>query len=155
MIPMHVDKSMPWLQPANVIEPAVAPRKPRGRTHRIPDGELAHVAEVASANPTAPTASVVDGTYVESDRVTVKDCLEKEWLPAVRATVAPNAHALYTDLVRACVVPHIGSVRLQKVTASILNTSYVRARARGATGGSAPRGRPCSVAGDPLVERAR
>jgi integrase len=65
-----------------------------------------------------------DGSYTQPSKLTVRDFLENEWLPAIESTVRPLTFASYRVLVRLRVVPHLGNVRLQALTAGHLNTLY-------------------------------
>jgi integrase len=76
-----------------------------------------------------------DGSYVGSDRATVRGFLIDEWLPAVKSTIRPSTHALYTTLATAYVVPRIGDVRLQKLSPGQLNRLYTELLESGARGG--------------------
>jgi len=65
-----------------------------------------------------------DGSYVSPTRQTFGVFLTDEWLPAVSGRLRPSTLALYEITVRAYVVPHIGSTRLQAVTPAQLNRLY-------------------------------
>lgn len=64
------------------------------------------------------------GTYVAPERVTVKDFLELEWLPAVRLRLAESTWESYERNVRHHVVPNIGGVQLQALDGGTLNRLY-------------------------------
>ena len=61
------------------------------------------------------------GAYVEPSRVTLAKFLLDEWLPAMRSNLRDSTWASYRMNVRQHVEPHIGSMRLQALTAANLN----------------------------------
>jgi integrase len=64
------------------------------------------------------------GAYVEASRETVADFL-REWLTAIEARgLRPNTLATYRMLAEKHLIPRIGSVPLQKLSASHLNAAY-------------------------------
>ncbi|MHB1343036.1 MAG: tyrosine-type recombinase/integrase [Thermoleophilia bacterium] len=81
------------------------------------------------------------GSYVEPTKVTVKEFLSLEWLPAIEATIRPATLASYTTHVNAHLVPRIGTVPLQALSAGQINRLYgdlrKNGRARG-PGGLSP-----------------
>ncbi len=79
--------------------------------------------------------SLNDGSYVEPDRVSVRDFLLDEWLPAVRTTLRPSTLKLYETLATAYVVPRIGNVKLQKLSPAQLNRLYAELLESGARDG--------------------
>lgn len=70
------------------------------------------------------------GEYVEPSRQTVAEFLT-EWLAAIEPTVRHSTFNSYSRNVRNHVIAHIGSVRLTKVDAGVLNTLYARLLASG------------------------
>jgi integrase len=98
---------------------------------------------------TACRAAIADyenGQRVDPSRRTVEEFLVKEWLPAVEPTLKASVHAQYEDYIRAYIVPVLGPVTLQDVSARQLAALYahligkgrVRQRA-GAAKGLAPK----------------
>ena len=67
------------------------------------------------------------GEYVEPSHQTVADYLV-DWLKATEHTVRPSTFESYSRNVRNHVVAHIGSIRLTKVDAGVLE--FTRASAR-------------------------
>lgn len=63
------------------------------------------------------------GEYVEPSHQTVGDFMS-DWLKAIEHTVRPSTFDSYSRNVRNHVVAHIGSVRLTKVDAGVLNGLY-------------------------------
>ena len=70
------------------------------------------------------------GEYVEPSHQTVADFLT-DWLAAIEPTVRPSTFDSYRRNVRLHVVAHIGSVRLAKVDAGVLNGLYALLLATG------------------------
>lgn len=82
------------------------------------------------------------GSYAEPSRLTVGVFLEDQWLPSIRASVRAGTFESYRRNVRVHLVPHIGSVALQALTASRLNIFYAELLAGGrrdGRGGLSPR----------------
>jgi integrase len=69
-------------------------------------------------------ARLGDGSYAQPSKLTLAEYLNEEWLPAIESTVRPLTFVSYRVLVRLRVVPHLGKVRLQALTAGHLNTLY-------------------------------
>ena len=70
------------------------------------------------------------GEYVEPSHQTVADYFA-DWLRAIEHTVRPSTFNSYSRNVRNHVVAHIGSVRLTKVDAGVLNGLYAQLLASG------------------------
>ena len=70
------------------------------------------------------------GEYVEPSHQTVADVLT-DWLAAIEHTVRPSTFDSYSHNVRNHVIAHIGSVRLTKVDAGVLNGLYAQLLASG------------------------
>ena len=66
---------------------------------------------------------VYGGTYVDHP-ADVRRILADDWLPAVEVTLKASTAKLYDTLVDAYVVPSLGQVKLQRLTASDLNRFY-------------------------------
>jgi integrase len=82
------------------------------------------------------------GAYVEPSRLTVTVFLEDQWLPAIRASVREGTFESYRRNVRAHLVPRLGGVPLQQLTAPRLNAFYAELLAEGrcdGRGGLSPR----------------
>jgi len=79
-------------------------------------------------------AELGHGTYVPADRQTVAGWLQDEWLPmrkpdgttnrGRRRELSLSAWSQYDTYIRAYVVPHIGHLRLQELTADHLHDLY-------------------------------
>jgi len=68
--------------------------------------------------------AVEQHNYTAPTKASVKDYLKKEWLPAVKATIRPSTYGSYVQHVDCHIVPHIGTVKLQKLTGSQVNALY-------------------------------
>ena len=55
-------------------------------------------------------------SYVPPTRITVKEFLLNEWLPAIKGTLRPTTYASYTMLAKEHIIPRLGSLQLQKLT---------------------------------------
>jgi len=64
--------------------------------------------------------------YTAPTKASVKDYLKKEWLPAVKATIRPSTYNSYVQHVECHIVPHIGTVKLQKLSGSQINALYAK-----------------------------
>jgi integrase len=70
--------------------------------------------------------AVGEQSYAVPTKASVKEYLTKEWLPAVKATIRPTTYNSYVQHVECHVVPHIGSVKLAKLTGSQVNALYAK-----------------------------
>ena len=70
--------------------------------------------------------SVEERSYVTPTRVTVREYLQKEWLPAIEHTIRPTTYRSYVQHVDCHIVPHIGSVRLEKLSGATINALYAK-----------------------------
>lgn len=86
-------------------------------------------------------AAVQRGEHVEPSKLTLAVFLTDRWLPARESSLRPSTFESYARNVRVHVVPKIGSVRLQGLTADQLNAFFAdRLRAGGRQGkGLSPR----------------
>ena len=75
--------------------------------------------------------SVEEKSYVAPSRLTVREYLTREWLPAIEFTVRPTTYRSYVQHVQFHIVPHIGSLRLEKVSGATLNALYAKLAAEG------------------------
>ena len=67
--------------------------------------------------------SVHTGEHVDPSRMTVGEWLGL-WVNSTRAEVSPKTHERYAEIVRCYLVPAVGSVRLQRLTASHIQRGY-------------------------------
>ena len=74
-------------------------------------------------------------TYVAPTKASVREYLTKEWLPAVKATIRPTTYNSYEQHVSCHIAPHIGSVKLAKLTGAQVNALYAKLAETGAKDG--------------------
>jgi integrase len=67
--------------------------------------------------------AVHTGEHVDPSRVTVGDWLGL-WIASTRAEVSPKTHERYAEIVRCYLVPALGAIRLQRLTASDIQRGY-------------------------------
>ena len=95
-----------------------------GTRQQISKGGFATQAEAADARLKL-LSSVKDGTFVQPERITVRQFLEDEWLPAKKPpAIEASTYASYERNVRLHIVPYIGNIRLQQLTPIHLNKLY-------------------------------
>ncbi|MGO8684280.1 MAG: hypothetical protein ACLQUT_06840 [Thermoleophilia bacterium] len=70
--------------------------------------------------------SVEQQSYTAPTKLTVRQYLTKEWLPAVKATIRPSTYNSYVQHVDCQIVPYIGSLQLAKLTAAQGNANRRR-----------------------------
>jgi integrase/predicted RNA-binding Zn-ribbon protein involved in translation (DUF1610 family) len=75
--------------------------------------------------------AVEEHSYVVPTRITVREYLLKEWLPAIRGTVRPTTVASYTMHVEGHIVPALGSLQLSRLSAQAINAFYAKLLASG------------------------
>lgn len=75
--------------------------------------------------------SMSRGELVAPSRVTVREYLADEWLPAIVASVRPSTLASYRLHVERHIVPRLGASRLQQLTGGSLNALYAQLRDSG------------------------
>ncbi len=63
-------------------------------------------------------------SYTAPTKASVREYLTGEWLPAVKATIRPSTYNSCVQHVECHVAPHIGSVKLQKLSGSQVNALY-------------------------------
>jgi hypothetical protein len=79
--------------------------------------------------------SVEEKSFVAQTRLTLREYLTKEWLPAIEATVRPSTYGSYRQHVECHLCPQLGSVQLQKLSGSQINTLYAKLALSGKKGG--------------------
>ena len=75
--------------------------------------------------------AVEEKIYVAPAKLSVREYLTKEWLPAIKSTVRPTTYRSYEQHVTFHIVPHIGSLRLEKVSGATLNALYSKLASEG------------------------
>lgn len=68
-------------------------------------------------------------------RVTIADYLRGEWLPGVDLERAPTTAALYRTIAESYIIPRLGGIRLDALTAADLTKAYADLLASGGRGG--------------------
>ena len=104
-------------------------RKTEERRRAIKGGfALAKEAQAAMAKV---MVAVDEKSYMAPAKLSVRECLTKEWLPAIKSTIRPTTYRSYEQHVTYHIVPHIGSLRLEKVSGATLNALYAKLAAEG------------------------
>ncbi len=70
--------------------------------------------------------AVEQHNYSAPTKANIRQYLTKEWLPAVKATIRPSTYNSYVQHVECHIAPHIGSVKLAKLTGSQVNALYAK-----------------------------
>ena len=94
-----------------------------GRRRQLSKGGFRTKREAQAALNEA-MAALRAGTFVESSRLTLGAFLTEQWLPTVRAAVRPTTWTTYRIYAEAQVLPTLGNVPLQALTAAHLNRLY-------------------------------
>jgi len=76
------------------------------------------------------------GMYVETSKLTVGKFLRDSWLPAIRSSVRPTTYSSYTMHVRRYLVPALGHIPLQRLSAPQINGFYADLGVDGSLGTS-------------------
>jgi integrase len=79
--------------------------------------------------------AVEEHSYSAPTKVSVKEYLTKEWLPAIKSTIRPTTYGAYKQHVECHIVPHIGTVKLQKLSGSRVNALYAKLAVSGRMNG--------------------
>jgi len=80
--------------------------------------------------------AVDEARYVAPSRITLKDYLTQEWLPAIEGTIRPTTYSSYKMLIERHIVPELGLLKLQKLTAARINAFYAKLLKEGRCRGS-------------------
>ena len=67
--------------------------------------------------------NVEEGTYVESEKITVGEFL-KQWIETVRSQVSPKTHERYSDIVTHFLIPTFGNCPLNKLQTTAIQNVY-------------------------------
>jgi integrase len=70
--------------------------------------------------------SVEEKSYVAPSKLSLREYLIKEWLPAIEATIRPSTFRSYKQHVECHICPHLGAVQLQKLCGSQINGLYAK-----------------------------
>lgn len=111
------------------------------RTQRTKSGFATKKAAQAHLNTTM--GQLQRGEFVEPTRVTLGDYLTRHWLPLMKHSLQPSTWDSYDRTLRLHVLPRIGGVRLQDLTAAHLDQLYSdllkEGRRDGKPGGLSPK----------------
>ncbi len=80
--------------------------------------------------------AVEERSYVVPTKVTVREYLQKEWLPSIEATIRPTTYRSYVQHVDCHIVPHIGNVRLEKLRGATIKGLYAKLAQSGKKNGT-------------------
>src|SRR5680860_1402401 len=75
---------------------------------------------------TTVMASLSSGTYIEPSRMLTSEFLRGEWLPAIRSTIRPTTYLSYQGHVERHIIPALGVLPLQQLSAPRINAFYAR-----------------------------
>src|SRR5687767_9639861 len=75
-------------------------------------------------------ASLDAGTYLEPDKTTLAEFLER-WLEHIKSNVAPRTHERYGELVRKNISPLLGGTILARLKPAQISEAYAKALSRG------------------------
>lgn len=106
-----------WTWHLGVLDPAT------GRWRQLSKGGFRTKREAQAALNEAK-AALRAGIFVESSRLTLGAFLTEHWLPTARAAVRPTTWTTYRIYAEAQVIPALGHVPLQALTAAHLNRLY-------------------------------
>jgi integrase len=106
-----------WTWYLGVVDPAT------GRRRQLSKGGFRTKREAQAALSEAMTA-LQSGTFVEPSKLTLGSFLTEQWLPTARVAVRPTTWTTYRIYAEAQVLPALGHVPLQALTAAHLNRLY-------------------------------
>ena len=124
-----------WTWHLGVLDPAT------GRWRQLSKGGFPTKREAQAALNEAK-AALRAGIFVEPSRLTLGAFLTEHWLPTARAAVRPTTWTTYRIYAEAQVIPALGHIPLQALTAAHLNRLYANLPSMGgetAAVGSSPR----------------
>ena len=70
--------------------------------------------------------AIASGTHIEASRLLVDDFLASQWLPAIRPTVRATTFMSYEGHIENHLIPALGRIPLQQLTASHINALYAK-----------------------------
>jgi len=65
--------------------------------------------------------AVEERSFVAPSKLSLRECLKNEWLPAIEATIRPSSFRAYKQHVECHICPHLGSVQLQRLSEAQIN----------------------------------
>lgn len=105
---------------AGIVLPAVKEKRIRHQQKGGPNGTR----KEAEATLARLLSSSMDGSYIEPTKLTLAQYLSDIWLPAIESTVRISTYTSYRQNIRRHVIPALGSIRLQALTADDLDAFY-------------------------------
>src|SRR5919197_3813733 len=106
-----------WTWYLGIVDPVT------GHRRQLSKGGFRTKREAQAALNEAMTA-LQAGTFVEPSRLTLGAFLTDQWLPTVRAAIRPTTWTTYRIYAEAHVIPVLGQIPLQALTATHLNRLY-------------------------------
>ncbi len=82
--------------------------------------------------------AVAEQVHVAGSRLTVREYLTREWLPAIEHTIRSTTFNSYLAHVECHISPALGSVQLQKLGAAQINALYAKLARQGRRNGRPP-----------------
>ncbi len=89
----------------------------------------------AQAAMSKVAVAVTEQVHVASSRLTVREYLTREWLPAIEHTIRPTTYRSYVAHVECHILPTLGSLQLQKLAPAQINALYAKLIAGGKRNG--------------------
>ncbi len=83
-------------------------------------------------------AALETQSFTAPTKVTVKQFLLTEWLPAIKGTLRPTTYSSYAMLTREHIIPRLGSLQLQRLTPGAINALYAHLSEHGRVHGGGP-----------------
>jgi integrase len=124
-----------WTWYVDVVDPTTSKRR------QLTKGGFRTKREAQAALNDA-VAALRTATFVEPSKVTLGAFLADQWLPTIRTAIRPNTWTTYRIYAETHVIPALGKVPLQAVSALHLNQLYADLAAHGrrdGRGGLAPK----------------
>jgi integrase len=89
----------------------------------------------AQAAMSKVAVAVEEQTHVANSRLTLREYLTKEWLPAIEHTIRPTTYRSYVAHVECHILSALGSVQLQKLAPAQINALYAKLTSAGKRNG--------------------
>src|SRR5579884_281100 len=89
----------------------------------------------AQAFLTDTIAALQKGAFTDPSRITLGEYLTERWLPTIRTTVRPSTFDSYRRNIELHILPELGRIRLQQLSADRLDRFYADMLAGGRRGG--------------------
>jgi integrase len=89
----------------------------------------------AQAAMSKVAVAVEEQTHVAASRLTLREYLIREWLPAIEHTIRPTTYRSYVAHVECHILPALGSLQLQKLGPAQINALYAKLTAGGRRNG--------------------